>query len=57
MVKVIKIKEDIERKIEGNINEEELGTMNAELATHLKGYESQITGKIELFGDIIGNLK
>ena len=39
MVEVIKVKEDIERKIEGNITEEELEKMNVELAALLKEYE------------------
>eukprot|EP00347_Sterkiella_histriomuscorum_P021445 403333951 len=57
LVEVIRIKEDIEAKIQSSVNEEEIRQMQDELQSLIKQYEKLVGDKIHLFNDMIGNLK
>ena len=53
----MRIKEDIESKINKNVNEDEIKSMTEELKTQIQQYEDLINDKIIVFNDVIGNLK
>lgn len=57
MVEVLRIKEDIEAKIQNSCNEEEIKNMQDELAALIKQYEKLVADKIDIFNNIIHNLK
>ena len=57
MVEVVRVKEEIERKIETNVNEDELELMQQQFTDSLKEYEKLVTDKIQIFSDMISQLK
>jgi hypothetical protein len=57
IVEVVRVKEEIESRINTNVNEEEIRTMQDELASLIKQYEKLIGDKIVIFNDLISNLK
>ncbi len=57
MVDVIRVKEEIERKIEQNVNEKEVQAMRDELHTLIGDYEALVNDKIAVFQDMIANLR
>jgi len=54
---VIRIKEEVESKIQSNVNEDEIKTMQEELSGLIKQYEKLVSDKILIFNDMITNLK
>ena len=57
MVEVIRVKEEVESKIQQNVNEEEIIQMQDELKSLIKQYEKLVGDKILIFNDLIHNLK
>ena len=57
MVEVIRVKEEVESKIQQNVNEEEIIQMQDELKSLIKQYEKLVVDKILIFNDLIHNLK
>jgi len=57
LVEVIRVKEDIESKIQTSVNEDEIRTMNDELQLLIKQYDKLVSDKTHIFGDMITNLK
>lgn len=57
MVEVIRVKEEVECKIQNNVNEAEIKTMQDELQGLIKQYEKLVSDKILIFNDLIANLK
>jgi hypothetical protein len=57
IVEVVRVKEEIESRINTNVNEEEIRAMQDELASLIKQYEKLIGDKIVIFNDLISNLK
>ena len=54
---MIRIKEEVESKIQSNVNEDEIKTMQEELSGLIKQYEKLVSDKILIFNDMITNLK
>jgi hypothetical protein len=57
IVEVVRVKEEIESKINTNVNEDEIKVMQDELQNLIKQYEKLVSDKILMFGDLIGNLR
>jgi hypothetical protein len=57
IVDIIRVKEDIESKIQTNVKEEEIFAMKEELQQLIKQYEKLVSDKVTLFTDMISNLK
>lgn len=56
MVEVIRVKEEVEAKIQNNVNEAEIKAMQDELQGLIKQYEKLVGDKILIFSDLISNL-
>ena len=53
-VEVLRVKEEVEAKIQRAVTEEEIQTLSEELLRLIKIYEQLVADKLAVFGEVIG---
>jgi hypothetical protein len=56
MVEVIRLKEEIERKIDLTTSEQEINDIKQDLASYIKDFDKIVGEKIVIFNDLVGKL-